>query len=136
MQRLSLRPSPILAAILLAAHTAAVTIFLVLNLPTWMRLAVAAVLLCNLVYVLNAVLLRSDDAVVAIEITSEHGINAQSRNGKWTEYEVLTDTFVSAFLSVLRLKEVDGVATRRMVILPDSIDREDFRQLRVCLRWK
>jgi len=31
---------------------------------------------------------------------------------------------------------VDGVAIRRIVILPDSIDREDFRQLRVSLRWK
>jgi len=35
-----------------------------------------------------------------------------------------------------RLKDVDGVAIRRIVILPDSIDREDFRQLRVSLRWK
>jgi len=131
-----LRPSAILAAILLVAHTAAVAVLFVLNLPTWTLVAGAAVLICNLLYVLDAVLLRRHDALVAIEITSERGINAQSRSGKWCEYEVLNDTFVSAFLSVLRLKDVDGVAIRRIVILPDSIDREDFRQLRVSLRWK
>jgi len=111
VHRFTLRPSAILAAILLVAHTAAVAVLFLLNLPTWTLVAGAAVLICNL-------------------------LNAQSRSGKWSEYEVLNDTFVSAFLSVLRLKDVDGVAIRRIVILRDSIDREDFRQLRVTLRWK
>jgi toxin CptA len=136
VHRFTLRPSAILAAILLVAHTAAVAVLFLLDLPTWTLVAGAAVLICNLLYVLDAVLLRRHDALVAIEITSERGINAQSRSGKWSEYEVLNDTFVSAFLSVLRLKDVDGVAIRRIVILRDSIDREDFRQLRVTLRWK
>jgi len=107
VHRFTLRPSAILAAILLVAHTAAVAVLFLLNLPTWTLVAGAAVLICNLLYVLDAVLLRRHDALVAIEITSERGINAQSRSGKWSEYEVLNDTFVSAFLRVLRLKDVD-----------------------------
>ena len=76
------------------------------------------------------------DAVVAIEISSDDVLSIQTRRGGWIECEVLGNTYVMPFLSILNLKQIDGGAIRRCAILPDGIDAEDFRKLRVWLRWK
>jgi toxin CptA len=55
---------------------------------------------------------------------------------------LLGSSFVAPYLAVLELKPL-GVRrlwqrfrTRSVVILPDGIDVEEFRQLRVLLRWR
>jgi toxin CptA len=54
----------------------------------------------------------------------------------------LGSSFVAPYLTVLELKPLGAgglwqrFRTRSVVILPDGIDAEEFRQLRVLLRWK
>ncbi len=55
---------------------------------------------------------------------------------------LLGSSFVAPYLTVLELKPLSTrklwqrFRTRCVVILPDGIDVEEFRQLRVLLRWK
>ncbi len=57
-------------------------------------------------------------------------------SGEWGECEVLGSTYVMPFLTILNLRDGDSGALRRVTLLPDSLEADDFRQLRVWLRWK
>jgi toxin CptA len=122
---------------LVAAHGAAIAMIALVSLPPWLQLIAIATLVLSLMFnVRQSALLRSPNAVVAIDITSDDAFSIQTRRGEWIECEVLGSTYVTAFLAVVNLCEIDSSAVRRVAILPDSIDAEDFRGLRVWLRWK
>ena len=137
MLRIDLRPSRILAAILVIAHGAAIAAVALAGMPPWLQLIAIAALAANLMFeIRQTVLLRAPDAVVAIEIASDDALSIQTRRGDWIECEVLGSTYVIYFLAIVNLKEQGSGRVKRAVILPDSIDAEDFRKLRVWLRWK
>lgn len=137
MLNITLRPSWVLAAILAVAHGAAIAMIALVSLPPWLQLIAIAAFVLNLIFeVRKSALLRSPNAVVAIDITSDDAFSIQTRRGGRIECEVLGSTYVTVFLAVLNLREIDSGAARRVTILPDSIDKEDFRKLRVWLRWK
>ena len=136
MLKINLRPSWILAAILAVAHGAAIAAVVVVEMPLWLTFVVMVALIANLSLELRHASLRMPDAVVAIEISSGNVLSIQTRRGEWLEYEVLGNTYVLSFLTILNLKQTDSGASKRIVILPDSIAAEDFRKLRVWLRWK
>lgn len=58
-----------------------------------------------------------------------------SRNGKQVTGKVMPDSLVTPLLTVLNVLPQDTHWTRSVVILPDSMDAESFRLLRVCLKW-
>jgi toxin CptA len=107
------------------------------SLPLWLKAAAIAALVASLVFsVRQTALLRSSDAVVVIEIASDDTVSVQTRGGLWLGCEVLGSTYVASFLTVLNLRELENNVVRHVIILPDSVDAEDFRRLRVWLRWK
>ena len=137
MLKISLRPSWGLAAILLIAHGAAIAVIAAVDMPLWLKLIAFAALFLNcLLEVRRTALLLPPDAVVAIEISSDNVLTIQTRRGDWLECEVLGSTYVMSCLAIVNLKHTDSGASRRIAILPDSIAAEDFRQLRIWLRWK
>lgn len=126
-----------LAAILVAVHCAAIILIVLVGLPQWLQAVAIATLVVSLVfYVRQTALLRSPHAVIAIEVASDDAFSVQTRRGDWLECEVLGSTYVASFLTVLNLRELEKRAVRHVVILPDGVDAEDFRRLRVWLRWK
>lgn len=137
MLKIRLRPSWTLAAILTAAHCAAIILILQVSLPHWQQAIAITALLASLVfYIRRTALLLSREAAVAIEVASDDSFSVQTRRGDWLACEVLGSTYVASFLVVLNLREIEAGKVRHVVILPDSIDGEDFRRLRVWLRWK
>ena len=136
MPKAKLRPSWTLAAILAVAHGAAIAAVVVVEMPLWITFVAIAALFANLVIELRHALLRMPDSVVALEVNSDDALAVQLRRGGWRECEVLGSTYVVSFLVILNVRESVSRKARRIVILPDSIDPENFRQLRVWLRWK
>jgi toxin CptA len=47
----------------------------------------------------------------------------------------LRDSLVTPYLTVLNVLPQGARFSRSVVILPDSLDAESFRQLRVWLKW-
>ena len=110
---------------------------MLVDIPFWVKAVAAAGLAVYwLVFVRRLPLLLTAGSVVAIEIGSDNKLSVQTNRGEWDECEVLGSTYVTPYLTVMNLRQSDGRATRRIVILPDSISAEDFRKLRVWLRWK
>jgi toxin CptA len=54
----------------------------------------------------------------------------------YEECEVLGGTYVMPYLTVLSLRRLGSGASMRLALCPDSLQAEEFRQLRVWLRWK
>ena len=138
MLKVSLRPSRILAAVLAAAHGGAIAVIAIVDMPFWLQLIAIAALTINLVAALRrTALLLAPASVVSIEIGSDDTLSIQTRRGSRIDgCEVLASTYVAAFLAIINLRDAETRAIRHVVLLRDSIDGEDFRRLRVWLRWK
>ena len=137
MLKISLRPSWLLAALLALAHSAAIASVLLTGIPPWVQVVAAAGLTLNLIVCIwRQALMRGANSAVAIEIRSDNTLAVQARHGAWREYAVLGNTYVSPYLTVLNLQQADAKVIKRIALLPDSLDAEDFRKLRVWLRWK
>ncbi len=129
-------PSRRLTGLLVLVHVAAWAVLYPLAFPATLKLALAAAIVASGVHsVLKTALLRSRHAIVALEIDNE-GMKVRERGtGQWRACRVLGTTFVSNHLTVLNLELVKSGKIRHVVLLSDNVDRDDFRRLRVRLRW-
>ena len=135
--KLKLQRSRILAAILVIAHGASIAGIAFAGIPLWGVPVVAVILIAHLAFCIRRdVLLMTPSAVVGIEVGPDNLVNVETRSGGWREYEVLGSTYVMPYLTVMQLQRTAGGAVKRVVLLPDSLPAEDFRRLRVRLRWQ
>lgn len=156
-----LKPSLRLAAILCMAHFAAIGLLWPLSLPVAAKLAGSAMLAASLVlYLRHHIARRAPESILGFKLTEDMSCILVTKEGN-TACRILGSSFVAPYLTVLELKplhllpegnkDTSAAATagwrnwwknrrklfpRSLVILPDAIDAEAFRQLRVLLRWK
>lgn len=136
LQAIALHPSRRLAALLIAAHAGAGALLLLLPIPAW---AVAGALLPVLASAVHTVsrhaLLRGRRAITSLTFSDRERVSVGLRDGTRRAGRILGSSTVGATLTVLNI----AVEARRLpvhvVLLGDSLDAEDFRRLRVWLRW-
>lgn len=132
-----LQPSYYLAALLGLTHAAAGLVLWPLALPPGVKAAIAILLIVSLIYYLRKdALLTAHDAVVALTLTEEMSCILIARSGQSMTCNLSDNTFVAPYLTVINLQPVEQFFMRSVVILPDSIDAEEFRRLRIWLQWK
>lgn len=141
-----LKRSRRLTAILSLAHFSAIGLLWPLMLPVAAKLMGTVVLAASLIFYLRYyALLRSPGSVVSFELSDEMAGTLEIRCGERIPCALLGSSFVAPYLTVLDWKPLEHRASpmpwrkfsaRSVVILPDGIDAEEFRQLRVLLRWK
>lgn len=137
MQRqFNLQPSIYFTIALVASHGAALAVLAPLAfLPLWARTLLALLVLVSLLYHVwhdawllalssNKTLLLDGDMILLV-----------ARNGDQVTARVLADSLVTPFITVLNVLPQGSYLARSVIILPDSLDAESFRQLRVWLRW-
>jgi toxin CptA len=136
MPRASLRPSRLLGAVLVLTHAAAVAILFPLQItPEWKGPLLAAIA-ASLAHALRrCALLRSGDAIVEIEVSDRERASICTRSGDWHPARILGTSCVTPALTAINLR-VEGLRMPRHVLLVrDNVDAEDFRKVRVLLRW-
>ena len=144
-----LKPSRTLGVVLGFAHFMAIVLLWPLMMPPSVKLTGSALLVISLVFYLRRyALLRSPDSVSSLEVTDEMVCTLNTREGEQIACVLLGSSFVAPYLTVLDLNplKIDKTGasqrqssqyfSRSVVILPDGINPEEFRQLRVLLRWK
>ena len=137
MLRINLRPSWLLAGVLTLAHAAAIAGVLIVSMPPWVKFVATAMISGQcLMAVWRQALLLGPHGVLALEITADDAINIHTRASGWSDYDVIGSTYVTPYLTILNLRRHDHRGTRHIVLMPDSLHAEDFRKLRVWLRWK
>ncbi len=119
------------------AHFLVVFLLWPLTLSMSVKLLGVVLLVASLIYyVRHYALLKSPGSIVAFELSETMRCMLKTRNGKHIPCVILGSTFVAPYLIVLILKPENKFFDCSVVIFPDSIDGEKFRQLRVLLRWK
>lgn len=152
-----LKPSMRLAMTLSLAHFSAIGLLWPLTLPAIAQLAGSAILALSLVFHLRRyALLSSPASVRGLELSDEMICTLELGRGERITCTLLGSSFVAPYLTVLELKPLRILESgksmqsltpvsrsplrifsgRSVTILPDGIDAEEFRQLRVLLRWK
>lgn len=129
---LSLRPSRFLALLFLAMHGAALAAALLAALPLWLGL-VAAVLLAVSAG-LGLLRLSGPRSIGALLLRADGRLEWTRRNGERGEAAVSAQSTVTAALVVLLLQSASR--SEALLILPDSLDSEALRSLRLWLRWR
>ncbi|WMJ07360.1 protein YgfX [Nitrosomonas sp. sh817] len=131
------KPSYLLAAILIIAHTATACVLWTLALSWILKSMTIILIIISLIhYVRKDALLMANNAVTELVLTENSQCVATMRSNKKIVCNILNNSFVSPYLSVLILQPEGNFFTDSITILPDGIDDEAFRQLRVWLRWK
>jgi toxin CptA len=130
-----LHPSRVCSILLLSVYLLAILSILMLPILALAKAALALILVCSLVYCLyrDAWLLLSSSCV-ALHLDGNNIILATRSGGKLTG-QVLRDSVVTPVLTVLNVSVQGMKSTRSVVVFPDSMDKERFRELRVLLKW-
>lgn len=137
MLSITLRPSWLLALCLATMHVLALGSAWLIPLALAVKIGMAVVLSSSLLFGLRQHVWRAGKrSVCAIRLTGECEISLQGQDGTWLEAAILPSSFISPYLTVLNLKIETERRARHVVLLPDAMDAEQFRQLRVWLRWR
>ncbi|MBS4097101.1 MAG: hypothetical protein KGZ83_09755, partial [Sulfuricella sp.] len=76
------------------------------------------------------------DSIVEIHLHPDCRCEFVTRAGISGEAALLGTSFVAPYLTILNLQPLEGRWARHVVILPDAVNREIFRKLRVVLKWR
>lgn len=137
MLRIAIRPSRRLTLLLFLAHAAAFGVCLAADMPVGPKFFVVLLIGLSCAHALyGAALLRSRKAIVALEITDGGVLTFQTRSGEWRRGILLDSSFVAPYLTVLNLKTDGTRLARHVVVMADSVAPEEYRRLRVWLRWR
>lgn len=85
--------------------------------------------------VLRHALLHASNSIVALAVNVKSELSCQYLSGDWLTAELLPTTTVTPRLTVLNLKLSEQHSKLSVVIMTDSIAEEEFRKLRVWLKW-
>lgn len=134
---IQLRPSRQLAALLSLAHCTAAGVFWPLALPVAVKILITLLLAGSLYYYLRRYAwLVSPQSIVSLHLTGRNACRIRMGTSEYFNTTIDASTFVASYMTVLCLKMEQAYRYRTVVILPDSIEPDNFRQLRVWLRWK
>ena len=131
---MELRPSRLLAGVLLFAHGLAI-VAIWQGLDGWSRYLAGTAVAASLWIGLARALFWAGAQPLALELRDDGRGSWKDRRGEWHEGSLGKSHFVSTLLIVLEL-EYGGFRPKRVVLLPDSAPPDELRRLRVWLRWR
>jgi toxin CptA len=136
MIRTRLKPSRLLTAVLTLVHCATAATVFPLDLGFEAKAALIATVLVSLAYALyRHAVLRSRRSIVELEIRDRENAAIRTRREDWRGARILPTSCVTPSLTVLNLRVGGGRFPQHVLLVSDNIDREDFRRIRVLLRW-
>ena len=137
MLTIAIKPSRMLAAILAIMHLLSLALVWIMPFSIWASVTISVMIMISAYHSFERdVLLRLQESIIALQLHSDCRCELQVRQGDWVGASLLGTTFVTPFLTVLNFKLLEQRFARHVVLLPDSLDNEQFRQLRVLLKWK
>lgn len=128
--RLDLKLSRLLAGALVSVHGLAGAAAWI-SLSGWVQYLAWGAILASLAQALRAV-----HPVLSLELNEDGRASWRNRDGTWHEGRLGRSHFVSVGLAILELETAGLRRRKRVILMADSVSREDFRRLRVWLRWR
>jgi hypothetical protein len=133
--RLDLKPSYLLATILISAAMGACVVAVFVPMPFYVRVGLVIAVIISAVYHVMDLLLYLPQSIVRIDLTSKGQLRLKRKDSVEHSVEILPSSYVMPKLTILNIKTGSLLWRRSVVITPDRVDRDEFRRLRVWLRW-
>lgn len=135
LPKIELQPARRLAWLLAAVHLGALLLLATLPLAWWAAAVFAALLAASAIRTISRqALRRGAHAVTAMELADREQVRVRTGDGTWHGGLLLGTSTVGASLTVLNIR-LEGLGMQHVLITGDGIDGDDFRRLRVWLRW-
>lgn len=132
--RFDLRPSAILGVLMSAVAILVLISLFILPIPLAVRVFAAVwVLYATFSVLWRDAWFRRPDSCTALRCDTGRRASLERRDGKQLSGQICGDTLATPWLVLFNVR-IDGGGRRNVVVLPDSLPREDFRRLRVLLR--
>lgn len=135
--QLGIRPSIVLCWVLGAMSLLGVVCLGVLPWP-WRVLSCLMLAVATSHAILLHGLRRLKHSVVALQLKPDNSVTIHLKDGRRQKVRVMPSSVVTPLLTVVhyRLHEAAWYSPKRyVVILADAVDAEEYRRLRVYLRW-
>ena len=126
----ALRRSRLLSSLTVVLHLLAAVCVSLLPWPQAPRVLLLAIVAFSLWHALRP------SPVVGLRLTEEGQMAFLSAAGERKSVSLLPDTVVFSHLIVLCGSDEGGHRLRTLALLPDSMSAEQFRLLRLWLRWR
>jgi toxin CptA len=121
----TLEPSPRLAAFVVLAAAATASLLAAMALAQWASGAAAAWCVVVSAHALARHALRR-----RVHVLGGRSIEVDGVAG-----EIVAGSFVAPWLTIVRWRPAASRLVRTVVVLPDMLDAQSFRAVRVALRW-
>lgn len=137
VQRISVGPSALIAVAVSIVHVGAGGVLWLVPIPVLGKAVFTLLIAVSLVYFMaRDAALHASRSIVALELGEQGEIACQTRNGAWLHCELLGSSYVTPGMTVVNLRPRGWGAYRRVILVPDNVDADDFRRLRTWLRWR
>lgn len=139
--QLNFKPSMIFSTLFTLMGVAACCIVMLLAMPSQIKLILILMIIMSAVYaVLKYGLLSLPSSYIILKVDSKNQLQLIRKDGKTLNMNVEADSTVTLYLTVLNSRVEDaswlqGLFGHALIIFPDAINAESYRQLRVWLRW-
>ena len=131
------RPSVLIAVAVSILHVAAGGVLWIVPIPVAGKAVVTLAIAVSLIYFMaRDAALHAARSIVALELRDDGAIACQTRDGAWLECTLLDSSYVAPGMTVVNLQARGWLGYRRVILVPDNVDAEDFRRLRTWLRWR
>ncbi|WP_319238604.1 protein YgfX [uncultured Propionivibrio sp.] len=129
---ITLRRSRLLDFSLVSIHALGALALFFVSLPAPIRLVALVFVVLSLARALR----RETFSRLALSAENANEICFWGDSPQAVVATILPETSVFLFLVVLHLLEEEGQVRRQRVLLPDQMRADEFRRLRVWLRWR
>lgn len=128
--------SGVAALLVTGAAAATIALAVVTPMPWTVRAWVAAAVACAALEAVQRVARRRGArGVRAIRVSGSRDIELRFAGDRWIAGTVRDGSFVAPWLTIVLWRPDGAWIDRAVVILPDMVGAEEFRRLRVLLRW-
>lgn len=113
----------------------AIGLVLLVPLSPAAQVMLIAVVACAAAWHVADLLLQLPGSLVSLELNGKGELHLTRKDGKTQKVQVLPESFVAPYLTILNLRVLGRIRRRHLLLTPGRVDMEAFRQLRVWLRW-
>jgi len=131
-----LRPAHRLAYVLALVHAATGVLLLFMPLPPWGLVALITAVAASGVYaVWRQALRRGSRAITSLRFSNREQLEIGRRDGSRESGRILGSSTAGTLLVVLNIRLERRRRPVHVVVTRDSLEDDEFRRLRVWLRW-
>ena len=136
MLRLTFSPSYYLVTLLSIIHSLAFISIGIIDVVLVIKILSILLIASSWIYYGRRALLLTLQAIVAIMIKENGEIEFSLRNGTASQGILVSGSYIHPWFSTICFRK-DGKRFYQVIaVLPDMLSQEQFRQLRVWLKWK